>query len=231
MFKSKKQPTKKVETVSSGAPKSLPERLRQELRYRDRIIGMLFILLILGGVFVATMPSRLTVFIPPDTSKSMLVRLNDVPHPSVYTFAHMFLEHLNYCPKDCKTDFLDNLHSMHSLITDQCRATLENHVQRQGDLYMYRSRKLVPIVGEVYRPNKVIQRSDRAWVVNETYELEERIRGTEIRKTRLFYPMRIVRVDMPIDINPYQMQFDCFEGSPIRVDEHGNEIVIGAGEK
>ena len=175
---------------------------------------------------MVAMPSRLTVYIPPDTSKSMMLRVNEIPHASVYTFAHMFLEILNYCPNDCKTDYQDNLNSMHSLITDQCRVQLENHLNRQSDLYIYRSRKLIPVTGQAYSPEKVIQRSNRTWIVNETYELEERVRSTDIRKTRLFYPMRIVRVDMPVDLNPYQLQFDCFEGAPFRVDEKGNEIIV-----
>ncbi|MCC8999000.1 MAG: TIGR03746 family integrating conjugative element protein, partial [Candidatus Contendobacter sp.] len=54
-------------------------QLQQELRFRNRIIGLLGGLLLLLGVALWRLPTQLSVYVPPDLSRPQLVKPGEIP--------------------------------------------------------------------------------------------------------------------------------------------------------
>lgn len=84
------------------------------------------------------------------------------------------------------------------------------HRERQASLYEFRSRKLLPVGEEIFDPQKVTRLDRNAWEVHVEYLLEEHVKGVETRRRRYHYPLRVVQYAIPVDLNAYQMAFDCY---------------------
>ncbi len=193
--------------------------LRQELRMAYRVVaGLIFMGVLLAAGFIM-MPRQFTVHYPPDLSRSMTMRLGEVPPSTVYAFAALFMEHLNYCKTDCSSEYLNNINTNRSFLTDRCYTELSNHFKHNEGLYKGRTRRLMPTAESIYAIDKVRQVSANSWVVTDVWMLEERVRAQELRTNHIRYPIRVERAYLPQHLNPYQLQLDCFDGEPERVAE------------
>jgi integrating conjugative element protein (TIGR03746 family) len=182
----------------------------QELRYRNRIIVMLFALLVLLGMALWRQPSVLRIYVPPDLSRPQFIAPSEIPPSYVYAFSKLLMEKLNYCPEDCGRDYAKNLQEMRHYLTASCYQDLAMHRERQASLYEFRSRKLLPVGEEIFDPQKVTRLDRNAWEVHVEYLLEEHVKGVETRRRRYHYPLRVVQYAIPVDLNAYQMAFDCY---------------------
>ncbi len=185
-------------------------QLQQELRFRNRIIGLLGAILLVLALAYWRLPTRLQVYVPPDLSRPQLVAPGDIPASYVYAFGKIVLEALNYCPEDCARDYVRNLNTLRDYLTPNCLQELTMHRDRQGSLYEYRTRKLLPAGDEIFDPRKVNRLDPSVWEVRLDYRLEEFVKGVETRSRRYHYPLRVVRYPVPIERNPYQLAFDCY---------------------
>lgn len=186
------------------------DELRQEVRFRGRIIFILFALLFFLGYAYLKIPDTLKVYIPPDLARPNVIE-NGVVYPSyVYAFARLVLEGINYCPKDCGSDYVKNLDQYRELITSSCYEELRLHVDRHPSIYNFRTRKMLPY-GSSEKTN-VDEVAKNVWTANVQSYLEEHVAGTMTRFNPYSYPMRIIYSNLPIDKNPYQLLFDCFVG-------------------
>jgi len=183
---------------------------QQELRFRNRIIGLLVALLALLGIGFLRIPSLLNVYVPPDLTRPQFVRPNEVSPSYIYAFAKLMMEALNYCPEDCGKDYVKNLTRLHDYLTPSCYQDLAMHRQRNASVYEFRSRKLLPTGDEIFDPLKVTRLDSNVWEVQIEYLLEEHVKGVETRNRRYHYPVRIVRYDVPLEKNAYQLAFDCY---------------------
>ena len=185
----------------------------QAIRYRDRIIGLLGVLLALQVYAYTQLPEIWKVYIPPDLSRPNIVSPDEIPPAYVYAFAKLILERLNYCPKDCDSDYPSNLEHLRHYVTPACFEDLRLHHQRHRSLYRHRVRKLLPLGEEVFDTDTV-QRLDRSvYAVEVDYAVEEFVAGVNTRASRTRYPMRIVHTPMPVTLNEYQLSFDCYTGT------------------
>jgi len=183
---------------------------QQELRFRNRIIGLLFLLLAFLGIGLWRMPRLLNVYVPPDLTRPQFVRPNEISPSYVYAFAKLVMEALNYCPEDCGRDYGRNLAELRDYLTPSCRADLQMHRERNASVYEFRTRKLLPAGDEIFAPEKVTRLDPNVWEVQIEYLLEEHVKGIETRNKRYHYPVRVVRYDAPLAKNAYQLAFDCY---------------------
>lgn len=221
-FKSKSKSTIKPKLSLTNKPVGALEGLEQDIRYRDRLIGGLVFALVVIGIGVLRIPTQLTIYHPPDLSKGEVTRLGDIPPTTVYAFAVLFIERLMYCEKDCDVDYKQTLERNRAFITEQCYTQLTSHYENNRQLYKNRTRKLIPLDSSVFDYKKVNQLAENRWVVTETFEFDERIRGEALRSFNMKYPLQIIKKNMSTTLNPYQMQLDCFAGDPERVQSRTN---------
>ena len=190
--------------------KTAQGQMEQELRFRNRIIGLLVFLLALLGVGFLRIPTLLNVYVPPDLTRPQFVQPNEISPSYIYAFGKQIMEALNYCPADCGTDYEKNLLKLRDYLTPRCFEDLALHRQRNASIYEFRTRKLLPTGDELFNPENVTRLDHGVWEVHVEYLLEEHVKGIETRSRRYHYPLYIVRYDIPLTRNMYQLAFDCY---------------------
>ena len=191
-------------------PQTQHGALQQELRFRNRIIGLLGALLGVFGAAYWRLPTLLSVYVPPDLSRPQTVAPGEIPPSYVYAFGKLILEALNYCPEDCARDYRANIEALRHYLTTPCLHDLHLHREKNASLYEFRTRRLLPVGEEIYAADKVRRLDQKVWEVNLDYLLEEHVKGVETRRNRYYYPLRIVHYRVPIEQNAYQLAFDCY---------------------
>lgn len=186
-------------------------QLQQNLRYRDRIIALLGVLLALFGAGYWRMPTLLSVHVPPDLSRPQIIKPDEIAPISIYTFAEDLMIKLNYCREDCGKDYLKNLGDYQDYLTPRCREERKLHRERNASLYDNRAQRLLPTGDGFFDPEKVVRLSRDVWEVHLEFLREDHVRGVEIDSRRYHYPLRIVHYPgVPLEKNPFQMAFDCY---------------------
>ena len=66
--------------------------------------------------------------------------------------------------------------------------------------------------GAAYREDRIEILSADAWVVWLDLELEESVRGMTIKRTTIRYPLRVVRLAVDPETNPWGLALDGFAG-------------------
>lgn len=203
----------------SNITNQLKER-NQQIRYRERIIlGLVIILVLFAGAYIR-FPNTIQVYHTPTLDSSLATNVDYVPASSVYSFAVLMWERLNYCKEDCEQDYAQNLKQTRPFITEKCFVNLADHAKNNIQLLRNRTRQLTLLDTTIFDQDKVKRIDDETWVVTETFGFNEAVNGNNLslRKFNMVYPLRIVRNRASESINPYGFQLDCFDGTPQRIE-------------
>ncbi|EHM53335.1 PFL_4703 family integrating conjugative element protein [Cardiobacterium valvarum] len=184
----------------------------QYIRFQNRVIAALFILLLLFAAAYWRFPKQIVTYLPPDVSKGFVQRVGEVPPATVYGFARTVWEELNYCATDCSEDYPKHLDDYAAYLTANCRAELKRHYEGNRGLYGYRSRMLLPTDNARFSEDRVRQTSNDSWQVALEYALLDQVNGREIRNTVMSYPLKVVRSGRPLAVNQLGLEVDCYYG-------------------
>ncbi len=193
-------------------PKNKQKSSLQENRYLKRVNAVFFILLLFLAIGVWRIPTMLTIYTAPDISKSFVQKNGDIPLHSVYGFARVFWESLNYCEEDCGKEFLPTLKKYKAYITQTCQHDLEKHFKESGNLYNFRSRLLLPTDDVLFDPANIKQVSSNMWYVKLKYNLKDYVGSVLTRDNIMLYPIKVIRSNKPKSINPLGMEINCYFG-------------------
>ncbi|MFM2666701.1 PFL_4703 family integrating conjugative element protein [Vibrio mediterranei] len=196
-------------------------RFRSALMGRDAHIRSLRVALgLMTGVTLAVTIGWLqagqdfTVHMPPDLSSGSSRPWWEVPKPNVYDFAVNLFGQINRWQQDGSKDYANNLHLYSHYLTPQCKKVLQqdkNNKQSKGEL-SGRERSLAPIPGFGYADWRVTTHSKDSWTVEADFELKEYVGGVLVKHNFTRWPLRIVRYDIDVEQNPWQLAIDCFSG-------------------
>lgn len=202
-----------------SSPKNLQQKQAQELRYHRRSNAIFFALLLFLSLAVWQIPKTLTVHTAPDVTKAFVQKNDEIPAHAVYGFARVLWESLNYCEEDCGQEFLPTLEKYKSYLTKSCQHDLRSHFERTDNLYRFRSRLLLPTEDSLYSQDKIQQISSNTWYVKLKYNLKDDVNTVATRDNIMLYPIKVVRSDKPLSINPLGMEIDCYFGNgPVVVE-------------
>lgn len=193
-------------------PKNKQKVGLQEIRYHKRINIVLLIVLAILAVGIWRIPTTIKVYTAPDVSKSFVQKHGDIPLHAVYGFARVLWESLNYCEEDCGKEFLPTLEKYKAYITKTCQHDLKTHFQQSGNLYQFRSRLLLPTEDTMYSPDKIQKMSDNTWYVKLKYNLKDDVASVVTRDNITLYPLKVIKSEKPISVNPLGMEVDCYFG-------------------
>lgn len=193
-------------------PKNKQKVALQEIRYHKRINIVLLIVLAILAVGIWRIPTTIKVYTAPDVSKSFVQKHGDIPLHAVYGFARVLWESLNYCEEDCGKEFLPTLEKYKAYITKTCQHDLKSHFQQSGNLYQFRSRLLLPTEDTMYSPDKIQKMSDNTWYVKLKYNLKDDVASVVTRDNITLYPLKVIKSEKPISVNPLGMEVDCYFG-------------------
>ncbi|MHC8334107.1 PFL_4703 family integrating conjugative element protein [Pseudomonas sp. LB3P25] len=187
----------------------------------------LFTLVLVAGAGWWHAPSELTVHVPPDLRSGSTRKWWEVPPESVYAFTFYIFQQLNRWPTDGEEDYDRNLQSLSAYLTPGCRSYLQADYEqrrRSGELRK-RVRGLYEIPGRGYGDDpetrvKVV--SDRDWIVTLDVNADE-YHGTEqVKRALVRYPIKVVRLDIDPELNPFGLALDCYAGAPQRISAPAN---------
>ncbi|MDP8051511.1 DUF2895 family protein [Pasteurella atlantica] len=194
-------------------PKNKVQRYEQEVRYHRRTTVIFFILLLILSIGLWNIPRTIKIHTAPDVTKSFVQLNGEIPPHAVYGFARVLWESLNYCEEDCGKEFLPTLEKYKSYITKSCQHDLKRHFENSSNLYRFRSRLLLPTEDSLFSQDKIQQASSNTWYVKLKYNLKDDVNSVATRDNIMLYPIKVVRSDKPLSVNPLGMEIDCYFGN------------------
>jgi hypothetical protein len=115
-----------------------------------------------------------------------------------------------------------NLHTLSPYLTPSCQAFLRadyDYRRSTGELRQ-RVRGIYEIPGRGYGDDptaRVRTVSDRDWVVTLDISADEYYGAEQVKRALVRYPMKVTRVDVDPERNPFGLALDCYDGAPQRI--------------
>ena len=178
---------------------------------------------VIAALWIALMrlPSDMTVHIPPELRNGASLSVEEVPRANVYTFAFYILQQLNRWPENGAQDYGAAIFRTSAYLTPEFRETLitdMHNKSRVGEL-THRVRGLQAIPGEGFSERRVDVVSSDEWHVWLDLELAESVQGMTVKRTRIRYPVRVVRYAVDAEANPWGLALAGYAGQgPSRID-------------
>jgi len=169
-------------------------------------------------------PRDLTIHVPPDLRSGSVRRWWDVPPESVYAFTLYIFQQLHRWPANGDDDYARNIRALSAYLTPACKSFLEQDYtlkRDSGELHQ-RVRGIYEIPGRGYAdaPEFRVQTlSAREWIVTLDVSADEFYSGEQVKRALVRYPIKVVRLDVDPEKNPYGLALDCFARPPERIEK------------
>lgn len=198
-------------------------------------LGLVFALCLAFAYGWWTAPKDLTVHVPPDLRSGSTRKWWDIPPESVYAFGLYIFQQMNRWPTDGETDYQDNIYRLDAYLTASCKAYLQKdyELRRNAGELRKRERGVFEIPGrgvDDQQEQHIIQNSINDWTVNLDVTADEHYGGERVKRALARYPLRILRSDMDPERNPFGLQWDCYDGTPQRI-EVAEEVEVSGGQQ
>lgn len=186
------------------------------------VIGVMLLLILLLGAGWLYAPQKLTIHVPPDLRSGSTRLWWDVPPESVYTFGFYVFQQINRWPVDGEADYTRNIHALSAYLTPACRAFLESdyRIRRDSGELRRRVRGIYEIPGRGYGDDptgrvRVVSRDQ--WLVTLDVAADEYFGAEQVKRALVRYPLKVVRMDVDPEKNPFGLALDCYDGAPQRI--------------
>lgn len=196
------------------------DSVRAHVRSLWIVIGLLS--LTIGGLAWgwAMAPSKLTVHIPPDLRQGAVMGVTDIHPANVYGFAVYLFQQLNRWPENGAVDYGAAIVRLSPYLTPRYREQLLADLARKGERgeLVNRTRS---VEAEPQSPEQAVRALGYGtWQVTLDEHLTETVRGMTVKVARIRYPLRIVRLNVDAELNPWGLALDGFdEPGPERLDD------------
>ncbi len=201
--------------------KKLNAEAQKQIRYRERLILMLFCICFMLGFGWHRTLNDITVHIPPDLRSGASVKQGE-SHPAyIFGFAGEFFTYLNTWNKDGQYDYEGNTSRLRAVLTQKYRKEIRKEIKELMDTgeLQGRTRIISPITEDYYTDKKVKVVNKSTWVVTRKYRVREYLKNSKIPIKDIFveFPIRVIVYKVPIEANPWQLGLDGFESKPKRI--------------
>lgn len=175
-------------------------------------------------------PRDLTIHVPPDLRSGSTRKWWDIPPESVYAFAFYIFQQLNRWPSNGDIDYPRNLRALSAYLTPGCAVLLQRdyELRRDNGELRQRVRGIYEIPGRGYGDDpgtRVRVLSDSDWVVTLDVSADEYVGAEQVKRALLRYPLRVARLDIDPERNPFGLALDCYASTPEHI-----EIPAGTGQ-
>lgn len=186
------------------------------------VLVMLIITLFMGFGWLRS-PKTLTIHVPPDLRSGSTRLWWDVPPESVYSFGFYIFQQLNRWPTDGEVDYQRNIHSLSAYFTPACQTYLQAdyRIRRDNGELRKRVRGIYEIPGRGYAddPTKRVQQiSNDEWLVTFDMTADEYFGSEQVKRALIRYPMRVIKMDVDPEKNPFGLALDCYDTTPQRIE-------------
>ncbi|TKK37255.1 TIGR03746 family integrating conjugative element protein [Pseudomonas fluorescens] len=164
-------------------------------------------------------PRNLTIHIPPDLRSGSSRPWWQVPPESVYAFTFYIFQQLNRWPTDGEVDYPRNVQALSAYLTTSCRAFLQQDYEsrRSSGELRQRVRGVYEIPGRGYGDDPLIRVksiSDQDWIVTLDLTVDEYFGTEQVKRALVRYPIKVLRLDIDAERNPFGLALDCYDGVP-----------------
>ncbi|RMT64120.1 putative exported protein [Pseudomonas syringae pv. theae] len=168
-------------------------------------------------------PKDMTIHVPPDLRSGSTRLWWDVPPQSVYTFGLYIFQQMNRWPVDGEQDYQANITRLNSYITPACQQYLQSdfELRRSSGELRKRVRGVYEIPGRGYGDSpeiRTVTNSIDDWTITLDITADEYYGGQLVKRALARYPLHVVRMDVDPETNPFGMAWDCYSGSPQRIE-------------
>ena len=188
------------------------DNVRAHLRSLWIIIGVQVLVIFALWMGWSQAPKQLTVHVPPDLRSGATLSVNDVPEANVYAFAFYIFQQLNRWPEDGAQDYGQAIFRVSPYLTPRYQAELIADMElkgKRGEL-AYRVRGMHEIAGHGFEEHRVDVLAPGVWVVWLDLSLMESVKGMTVKQTAIRYPLRVVRLSVDPEANPWGLALDGF---------------------
>src|SRR6185295_8989746 len=137
------------------------------IKIQKYIIGILVFICLIMALGWMSVPSRMTIYIPPDTQNGATLKAETIPESFIYSFAYEVWQELNYLSENGELDYSKNLTVYQSYLTPQFKAELQqeyNDLKQSGQLQ--RIRYLHGMSGAAYDSMNIRKLNANTWEVD-----------------------------------------------------------------
>lgn len=167
-------------------------------------------------------PRNLLIHVPPDLRSGSVRRWWDVPAESVYAFTFYVFQNLNRWPKNGEDDYPRNIRALSAYLTPACKSFLDSDFayRRDNGELRQRVRGVYEIPGRGYADeptSRVRAISDNDWIVTLDISADEYYGGEMVKRALLRYAIKVARMDVDPEHNPFGLALDCYATRPERI--------------
>lgn len=196
--------------------------LQSHVRTLRLATGALFVLGLVLAFGWWRAPHDLVVHVPPDLRSGSVRKWWDVPAESVYAFTFYIFQQLNRWPKNGEDDYARNIRALAAYLTPACKSFLESDFafRRDNGELRQRVRGVYEIPGHGYADDataRVKALSNNDWVVTLDISADEYYGGEMVKRALLRYPIKVARMDVDPERNPFGLALDCYASPPQRI--------------
>jgi len=196
--------------------------LQAHVRTLRRASGALFVVALALAFGWWRAPRDLVVHVPPDLRSGSVRKWWDVPAESVYAFTFYVFQQLNRWPTNGEEDYPRNIRALAAYLTPSCQSFLESDFafrRDQGELRQ-RVRGVYEIPGRGYGDDptaRVKSLSQSDWIVTLDVTADEYYGGEMVKRALFRYPIKVARMDVDPEHNPFGLALDCYASPPQRI--------------
>lgn len=190
---------------------------REIIRLQKRLMGVLCVFSLAFFIGWITAPSRLMVYVPPDIQNGATLKAGTIPDPLIYSFAYEVWQELNYWANDTGEDYQKNIRAYGPYLTAPFKAELledDAHLKTSGQ--EQRIRYLQGLNGAAYESANVKKLSHDTWEVDLKMRLTEFKNNQIVKDIEIIYPLRVARINVSPQNNPYGLALAGFVSEPER---------------
>jgi len=126
-------------------------------------------------------------------------------------------------PTNGEEDYPRNLHALSAYLTPSCRAFLQQDYEfrRSNGELRQRVRGIYEIPGRGYGddPTSRVQAvSASNWVVTLDVSADEYLGSEQVKRALVRYALKVVRMDVDPERNPFGLALDCYASAPQRIE-------------
>ncbi|MBB0025223.1 PFL_4703 family integrating conjugative element protein [Ralstonia pickettii] len=185
--------------------------------------GALFVVALLLGLGWWSAPRSLTIHVPPDLRSGSTRKWWEVPPESVYAFTFYIWQQAQRWPTNGEEDYPRNLKALAAYLTPSCRSFLQQDFEfRRGNGELrQRVRGIYEIPGRGYGDDptgRVHALSPNDWVVTLDVSADEYLGSEQVKRALVRYAMKVVRMDVDPERNPFGLALDCYASAPQRIE-------------
>lgn len=194
------------------------------IKLQKYVMGVLVLLCLLVSLGWMTAPSRMTVYIPPDIQNGATMKVGSIPEPLIYSFAYEIWQELNYWSNEDDEEYKKNINTYRSYLTPRFKSELlEDYANLKAKGQLQRIRHIQGLSGAAYDPLNVKKLGNDTWEVTLKMRLTEFKNNQSVKDIEILFPLRITRINISPQYNPYGLAIDGFVSEPERLKTYIKE--------